>query len=569
MAGLTIRILIADDHVIVRKGISFMPEVIDGQPCVGIKLKSSLDAKESLEAYLSRHNKTLADWIGEKVRGKGDNMKGKITGVLDPLTEAKREQLLAVSSNEENKAIIKKAKVGELVVVVDEKYQYCISSLQPSPGFWSYPSAAKFTRISTPKRRDILDKVRAELDEYLGLPIGSSTAPGLFLHPAYNTGVRFGDGTALKYDGRHIIEDLKAHGVYKAGKKRVTMGVLRIVPGNELNLVSYIQAQLNALGFSATVGKTIDVQDSSRNVIDSAVQTFLKERVDIIVAILPDEEDEDENDEGASSYWDLRVEAIKHGLVSQGICAKNLAKPFVFPNVVLGILAKTGTIPYILASAVFDVDLLVGLDVSRRKKDKLLGTVNNAASARIYSSYGTLIKYRLSDAVIQGETIPNHVLEDFFASTEFAGKRVIVHRDGPFRGQEREFLKDWAKKIGAKFILIEVLKTGQARIYSRVHGAIDRPEKGTMFRVGPTEAIVVSSLPPFKDATPDPLRVVVENEAILLSAVRSILEMTLLHFGSQIPPKCPVTIHFSDKIADMVSHGIKPKDPESNIPWWL
>ena len=45
--------------------------------------------------------------------------------------------------------------------------------------------------------------------------------------------------------------------------------------------------------------------------------------------------------------------------------------------------------------------------------------------------------------------------------------------------------------------------------------------------------------------------------------------MTLLHYGSLRPPKLPVTIHWSDKIAGLALKGIKPKKLEGTIPYWL
>ena len=59
---------------------------------------------------------------------------------------------------------------------------------------------------------------------------------------------------------------------------------------------------------------------------------------------------------------------LKRNLQSQVIVSKNVDNSHIIDNVVLGILAKTGNIPYVLAEPITYADLIVGLDVSRRPK---------------------------------------------------------------------------------------------------------------------------------------------------------------------------------------------------------
>jgi len=75
--------------------------------------------------------------------------------------------------------------------------------------------------------------------------------------------------------------------------------------------------------------------------------------------------------------------------------------------------------------------------------------------------------------------------------------------------------------------------------------------------------------PPFWDATPRPLRILAEPPFPLEHALHSVLSLTLLHYGSLRPPRLPITIHYSDKIAHMPLRGIKPKELEGSVPYWL
>jgi hypothetical protein len=42
-------------------------------------------------------------------------------------------------------------------------------------------------------------------------------------------------------------------------------------------------------------------------------------------------------------------------------------------------------------------------------------------------------RYVIHDAPLEGETVPDHVLQSLFPAKEFQGKWVVIHRDGYFR----------------------------------------------------------------------------------------------------------------------------------------
>jgi hypothetical protein len=98
---------------------------------------------------------------------------------------------------------------------------------------------------------------------------------------------------------------------------------------------------------------------------------------------------------------------------------------------------------------------------------------------------------------------------------------------------------------------------------------IDKPLKGTAFKLSATEALLVSSPPPFKGSTPRPLHIRTDGDFPVEKAIHSVLSLTLLHYGSVREPRLPVTIHYSDKIAELSLLGIKPKDLEGDMPFWL
>ncbi len=199
----------------------------------------------------------------------------------------------------------------------------------------------------------------------------------------------------------------------------------------------------------------------------------------------------------------------------------------------------------------------------------MAGSLNATAVARIYLGDGQLLRYVIHDSPIEGETIPRRVMEGLFPEIDFKGKRVVLPRDGYFRGDEKRVLRNWGESIDAQFHLVEVIKTGTPRMYRSQNSTTGQPLKGTLFRLNDREGFLVSSLPPFKDATPQPLRIRTDYPFTIEEAAHSVLSLTLLHYGSTRSPRLPVSIHYSDRIAYLALRGIKPRDLEGTIPYWL
>lgn len=156
----------------------------------------------------------------------------------------------------------------------------------------------------------------------------------------------------------------------------------------------------------------------------------------------------------------------------------------------MGVLSKIGNIPFILGGSLDYADLVVGIDIARQRKERLPGSVSATAIARIYFGNGEFLRYVISDSPLEGETIPEQTLQSLFPINEFKGKRVIIHRDGYFRGGEKQVLSSWGQQIGAEFHLVEVIKTGTPRIYASRAGNVQQPPKASAFKLNDTEAFV-------------------------------------------------------------------------------
>jgi argonaute-like protein implicated in RNA metabolism and viral defense len=374
---------------------------------------------------------------------------------------------------------------------------------------------------------------------------------------------------------RDLYLRLQRFGFYKRSTdfpvdRPVQIGVLNTLPHIAPDqFLQGLQNELKMFKFASQITQIEIARGISRNAIEQAIHRLSSNNPSIILALFPDDEGKASEDETRwGPYEHLKSLTIGVGMPSQVVTQSTLSNSYALGNIVLGILSKLGNIPYVLAKPLPYADIIVGIDIARRKKERLVGSMNATAIARIYQNSGKFLQYVIHDAPLEGETIPPDVLHALFPSAIFTGKRVIIHRDGLFRGDEKQALHQWAQQLGAEFHCIEVLKTGAPRIYG-FQGRVLQPPKGSAFKLNAYEAFLISSLPPFPSATPYPLRLRSEAPFQIEQAIHSVLSLTLLHYGSLRTPRLPVTIHYSDEIAYLTLKGIKPKDLEGTLPFWL
>lgn len=556
---------------------------VRGTPAVSISISSRLVLKEELKSYSARV--PSQDLIGLQVADKTSTLKGEIVEIVGPLS-GERTRLLTFTQREEMQKIIIDAPDNELVVSVNtwgqNEYDYAVSALriilrmEYLRQFNVNPqSALKALRIEPDQRSKIVADVAkiAKDSSFIGGSYNTQSHPQLFKTNPFLSQVKFAGGVTRNYDERTLLNDLQRNGVYKIAPQFQSGNPIRvgIINGLDQNTPDQywgqIVSKLKAVHFNSEVVATVRISDGTRIELENAIHHLQGSEPDIIVAFFPDGFTDEDDDETA--YHHFKSLTIGGGIPSQVIEESTLTQDFAIGNIVLGILGKTGNIPYVLAKPLDFADVIVGIDIAREKKKRLSGSINATAIARIYLSDGEFMQYVIHDAPLEGETIPSSVMQSLFPSKEFSGKRVVIHRDGYFRGDERDALKSWSQKINAQFHLVEIIKSGAPRIYARQDKQTLQPQKGSAFLISDMEAILVSSLPPFKNATPMPLRIRTEAPFDIQKAIESVLSITTLHYGSLRLPRLPVTIHYSDKIAYLALRGIKPKNLQGNIPFWL
>ncbi|BAY74606.1 hypothetical protein NIES25_10200 [Nostoc linckia NIES-25] len=618
---------LSKNGVQVRREAKFWAEPIEIggtlQAAITLTFKSKFFLTKTLaEFYLNHPDKDNPEklLIDLSVRSLSGDIQGNgtIIQVIKEPSLVHKQKLIAQAKNEISKKALQDDLSNKLLVAVKfgkgkKLYEYGMTALRPrvtsetaSRFGVNWGELLKETKIYYKKRTELLATYKKEaenaLNNYgfeLGLSINSRHYPELFWQPQVpieNTQLLFGNGFIGVQS--KILTGLSKGGVYRRYHKfsdpsrPIRITVINLCEMRLDEFIEQLKQRLKSYKFeSIFVIKSIPLKNFSGTKARAKVEEVVNElevlnelmeiRPDIVLAFLPQSDRNADEEEGGSLYHKIYDLLLRRQIASQMIYEDTLNNPDYYKNilnqVVPGILAKVGNLPFVLAEPLPIADYFIGLDISRESKSKLAGTVNACASIRLHGKQGEFIRYRLEDALIEGEEIPKRVLEKLLPAKELVGKTVLIHRDGRFCGQEVANLLEWAEAIGCKLILVECRKSGNPRLYNFVNKTIAAPEKGLALRISSTEAVLVTTQVAENIGLADPLRltVITVNHPALISppieqVVEVTLKLTLLHYGALKMPRIPTPVYGAHKTAKLRLRGIYPSSMlEGDRQFWL
>lgn len=612
---------LSKNGVQVRREAKFWAEPIEIhgtlQPAITLTMKSKfLLTKTLADFYLNhpeKHNpeKLLIDL---NVRSFSGDIQGNgtITQLIKEPSLIHKQKIINLAKSEISKQALQDDLSDKLLVAVKfgkgkKLYEYGMTALRPcvtsetaSRFGVNWGELLKQTKILYKERTKLLATYKEEaenaLNNYgfeLGISINSRHYPELFWQPQVrieDTPLLFGNGVISAQS--KILTGLSKGGVYRRHNKfsdpsrQIRITVLNLCEVGFDDFIQKLKERLKSYKFeSLFVPKSISLKNLSdtqaRAKVEEVVNELMEIPPEIVLVFLPQSDRNADEEEGGSLYHKIYDLLLRRQIASQMIYEDTLKNPDNYKNilnqVVPGILAKVGNLPFVLSESLPIADYLIGLDISRESKSKLAGTVNACASIRLHGKQGEFIRYRLEDALIEGEEIPKRVLEKLLPAKELEGKIVLIHRDGRFCGQEVANLLEWAEAIGCKLILVECRKSGSPRLYNFVNKTITAPKKGLALRVSSTEAVLVTTQVTEEMGLADPLRltVITANHPALISppieqVVEITLKLTLLHHGALKMPRLPMTVYGAHKTAKLRLKGIYPSSMlEGDCQFWL
>ena len=135
-------------------------------------------------------------------------------------------------------------------------------------------------------------------------------------------------------------------------------------------------------------------------------------------------------------------------------------------NIILGILSKSGGIPWVLEAPMDDVDCFIGLDVGTQETG-----IHYPSCSVCLDGTGNLIGYYATSIAQNGEKIDEAALEKIFDQVLIAYKtkhhtyphHVVIHRDG-FSNEGIEWYVQYFQRNNIIFDLVEIRKNISTRL---------------------------------------------------------------------------------------------------------
>lgn len=277
--------------------------------------------------------------------------------------------------------------------------------------------------------------------------------------------------------------------------------------------------------------------------------------VDIVIALVPNEADED------NPYDPFKKSLAELNIPSQMI-TRNTAQKFInsavkkssdakwyLHNIVLGILGKTGGIPWVAKNMPGNVDCFVGLDVATAEKG-----IHFPACSVVLDRNGQLMGYFKPRSAQRGEKISHEILQDIFdhvilAYEETHGckpKNIVIHRDG-FSNEDAEWYNNYFESQDINYSIIEVRKGFQGKMLDLNTNNMNPAAGACLYN--DNRAYLVTTIMKNKKGSPNPL--IIEKNCgniSMIDAIQQVLYLTQLHVGSTNKLRLPITTAYADKI---------------------
>jgi hypothetical protein len=566
--------------------------VVDERPAISLSIASRLVYHQSVQDYL--HDETDSTRAAEKVVGLWVSdprmgARGAIMAVEGQL-HTLRAGLLADLPHHLQADIVERSPDSEWVVRVRvgrRENVYLASSvkivirLPHLPRFDVDPKQAIQTLQMQPRTRAMQVRSVSTVTKEAGLlanAYNARTMPEAFFSADFEMNLRFQDNRVCAYNPQTLPVDFLKRGVYKLRPEHQDAPVrVCVVNTLELRIEDFVEAMRRQLSrdfpFTIEIVRERRVRVVSRSNLESAVRVVEKENPDVILAFFPDEvdadDDEDDDEEATAAY--IKSLTLGRGLPIHVIRQSTLDDPEAMPGIIMSILGKIGSAPFVLTEPVEYADFVVGLDIVRQS----FSTMEHnrlTAIARVYGADGEFLHYTVRELELEENKLPFVLMRDLFPQKRFAGKRIMVHYAGVLEPDLLTVLTGWGQAIKAQFFPVEIIRFGAPRIYAIDQSGVVQPPWGSAFKLSDTEALLISSLPQ-QDITPQPLHIRTISSGAqplpITEALRSVLVWTRLAYGAERLPKLPVTVINTDQLGAWLRRGNKFSRDEGYVPFWL
>ncbi|MDE6036362.1 MAG: hypothetical protein K2G36_10720, partial [Ruminococcus sp.] len=288
---------------------------------------------------------------------------------------------------------------------------------------------------------------------------------------------------------------------------------------------------------------------------ETALEISRSKRTNFVICFVPME-----NDDEDSRYEIFKKVFADINMPSQMISASFLDKIRIgkekdikscLQNIALGILCKSGGIPWIMSRPFSDVDCFVGIDVAMQSKG-----IHYPACSVCLDGNGNLIGYYTPKKAQPGEKINAKTLTEIFDNVLIAyrdrngryPKHIVIHRDG-FSNESDEWYEEYFSGKSINYDIVEVKKNISERLLDMQNNNGMNPDSSVSV-IKDNEAIIVTTQRYASyGGAPKPIEIVHKYGNLSMEEiVTQIYTLSELHVGAVKDTRLPVTTYYADKI---------------------
>lgn len=563
----------------VERDYQVYPWVVNDQPALSFSIISRLIFDPDLPTFAQ--GQPLERLIGVKVVDRQSRAQGTIAALSGSLSQH-RARLLELTQRDWMRDLLKAAPDDEPVVNVvfsgGRAFDYPASALRV-PVSLDDPIRAHVKSHRPPVELSLKPQARAQLvkvvadivkaQKLISDAYSTRTQPGSFSSHDAPVEIVLGGSRTRLYNPKQLYDDFKTFGAYwwreRFQTEPIRVGLLNTFAAPTEDFIAAMQRAVERdFHFKLEVVRERKVRVISQSNLESAVRVLVKEPIDLVLAFFQDPTDQRDEDDADDDF--IKAQTVGRGLPCLIVHESTFNDPNAMPGIIMGALARAGNVPYLLDQPLPYADYVVGLDLiheHKRDGDFMTGI------ARVYRNDGALFYYAIATAPLQpGEGIPPEVLAYLLHEDYFKAQRVVIHAAGRLGREAMWALGGWEDALGAAFYPVEIMREGVPYMYALGSGKITGSPAGTVFRLNPHDAFMVTTTAS-DDDLPQPLHLHTEPPFTIEQAVDSVMQFTRLHYGALHPPALPVTIHNAEYIRRSIARGVMPDTTHGDLPFWL
>ncbi len=545
---------------------------VDGQPALSFTLKSRLLYLQNVQATLDREVDVTGLEVIDKTNARNIGTITKITGAIKDV----RDELVKNTLSEAMQTLIRDADGNTSVVNVvfsDYSREYPATALNiilRSDEYEQFGINSESVEKASNLKPDVMANIVSSASDVLkdkgliGKAYNNRAKGQHFIYLDHVPEMEFANKKVRPYKIESLANDFILQGLF-AKHPRFSKEAIRIAVINTLDntiATDFIEAMRRQMekdfDFNIEMIKERNVRVISEKNLASAIRVLEKENPHVLIACFADGQ--------SDSYDYVHSLTLGKGIALQALYEGTMNNPDAMGRIIMGILAKTGNTPFVLAEPFESANLVVGLDWVREKMtrgDRVVGM------SRVYRRDGFFMRYFMDIQELETAEIPPlSMIQALFPAPIFKSKRVMIQHHGAFPAALMAVLEQWGKEIEAEFLLVEI-HTGQVPHLYALQNSVTQAPWGSVYMLNPAEAFVVSSSPG-QDMMPETIHIRIRSGDLMIEqAIYAVLALTLLSYGTSEIPRLPVTIQNAEKLSNWLAKGMLPDNINGDICFWL